>query len=69
MTDELDALGNTTKATTKAFAVMSAALAAVAIFEAFQHEASRIIAANASVASKYAVIHGRARNQFSRSDP
>ncbi len=69
VTDELDALGNTTKATTKAFAVTSAALAAVAIFEAFQHEASRIIAANASVASKYASSMVGGQLQFSLSDP
>ncbi len=54
VTDELDAIGNTTKATTKAFAVMSAALAEVSIFEAFQNEVNRQIALH-NLFSKYSL--------------
>ncbi len=67
VTDELDAIGNTTKATTKAFAVMSAALAAVSIFEAFQSEVNRQIGLNGLFA-KYGLPVGGSLT-FALSDP
>lgn len=67
VTDELDAIGNTTKATTKAFAIMSAALAAVSIFEAFQSEVNRQISLH-SLFSKYGLVAGGSIT-FALNDP
>jgi K(+)-stimulated pyrophosphate-energized sodium pump len=67
VTDELDAIGNTTKATTKAFAVMSAALAAVSIFEAFQSEVNRQIHIN-NLFAKYGLPAGGSIS-FTLTDP
>ncbi|MCS7142447.1 MAG: sodium-translocating pyrophosphatase [Aigarchaeota archaeon] len=43
VTDKLDAIGNSAKATTKGFAIASAGLAALAMIQAFQHEASNLL--------------------------
>ncbi len=57
VTDQLDAVGNTTKAVTKGYAIGSAALAALVLFDAFQRELTeRHLSANFAIGNPAVLI-------------
>lgn len=56
-TDRLDAVGNTTKALTKGYAIGSAALAAFLLFSAYMDEVGTLLTAKLGIATKFDVVN------------